>query len=72
MHVACLTDDLVISHNAFGYLAQRYGLIQVGITGLTPDEEPKPGDLADDGIHLPIAGHRKQAALEWRVLGLDT
>ncbi len=28
-------------------------------------------DLAGDGLHLSIAGHRKQAALEWRVLGFD-
>jgi zinc transport system substrate-binding protein len=41
----CANRDLVTSHNAFGYLAQRYGLTQVGITGLTPDQEPKPGDL---------------------------
>jgi hypothetical protein len=27
-------------------------------------------DLALDGIHLSVSGHRKQAALEWRVLGL--
>ena len=43
----CANPDLVTSHNAFGYLAQRYGLTQVGITGLTPDNEPTPGDLAD-------------------------
>lgn len=29
-------------------------------------------DLAPGGLHLSIAGHRKQAALEWRVLGLDS
>jgi zinc transport system substrate-binding protein len=42
----CENEDLVTSHNAFGYLAQRYGLTQVGITGLTPEEEPSAGDLA--------------------------
>ncbi len=42
----CTRKDLVTSHNAFGYLAQRYGIIQAGITGLTPDAEPKPADLA--------------------------
>ena len=42
----CENKDLVTSHNAFGYLAQRYGLTQVGITGLTPEEEPSAGDLA--------------------------
>lgn len=43
----CANTNLVTSHNAFGYLAQRYGLTQVGITGLTPEDEPKPQDLAD-------------------------
>ena len=43
----CDSTDLVTSHNAFGYLAERYGLTQRGITGLTPDEEPSPGALAD-------------------------
>lgn len=43
---ACANTDLVTSHNAFGYLAQRYHLTQVGITGLTPDEEPRSADLA--------------------------
>ena len=42
----CANTDLVTSHQAFGYLAARYGLTQVGITGLTPDEEPDPATLA--------------------------
>lgn len=42
----CANPNLVTSHNAFGYLARRYGLTQVGITGLTPEDEPKPADLA--------------------------
>ncbi|MEP6697521.1 MAG: metal ABC transporter substrate-binding protein [Pseudonocardiales bacterium] len=42
----CANKDLVTSHNAFGYLGQRYGLVQVGITGLTPEAEPNPADLA--------------------------
>jgi zinc transport system substrate-binding protein len=42
----CENRDVVTSHNAFGYLADRYGLVQVGITGLTPEEEPTAADLA--------------------------
>jgi zinc transport system substrate-binding protein len=42
----CAGTELVTSHNAFGYLARRYGLRQVGITGLSPDTEPDPGRLA--------------------------
>jgi zinc transport system substrate-binding protein len=44
---ACANQDLVTSHQAFGYLAARYGLTQVGITGLSPDEEPNPATLAE-------------------------
>ena len=43
----CANKDLVTAHNAFGYLAKRYGLVQVGITGLTADAEPSAGELAD-------------------------
>jgi zinc transport system substrate-binding protein len=42
----CDSRYLVTSHTAFGYLADRYGLEQVGIVGLSPDAEPTPGDLA--------------------------
>ncbi|HEY8092192.1 MAG TPA: metal ABC transporter substrate-binding protein [Acidimicrobiales bacterium] len=42
----CENRSIVTSHNAFGYLADRFGMTQVGITGLTPDEEPTPADLA--------------------------
>ena len=43
----CSNRNLVTSHNAFGYLAQRYDLEQRGITGLTPEDEPTPQALAD-------------------------
>ena len=39
--------DLVTSHEAFGYLADRYDLHQVGISGLSPDAEPTPATLAE-------------------------
>jgi zinc transport system substrate-binding protein len=44
---SCAGSELVTSHTAFGYLAERYGLRQVGITGLSPEAEPDPGQLAD-------------------------
>jgi len=43
----CERDEIVTSHNAFGYLAAAYGLQQISITGLTPEQEPSPGRLAD-------------------------
>jgi zinc transport system substrate-binding protein len=41
----CAQHDLVTGHRAFAYLAQRYGLRQVAITGLSPEAEPSPRDL---------------------------
>lgn len=43
----CQQKTIVVSHNAFGYLANRYGLTQLAITGLTPEDEPSPARLAD-------------------------
>jgi zinc transport system substrate-binding protein len=43
----CRRKDIVTSHAAFGYLAGRYGLHQVPITGLAPESEPSPKRLAD-------------------------
>jgi zinc transport system substrate-binding protein len=43
----CARRELVTSHEAFGYLADRYGLEQVAITGLSPEAEPDPGRLQD-------------------------
>ena len=43
---SCRLKVFVTSHAAFGYLAERYGLEQVGIAGLTPDAEPTPAHLA--------------------------
>ena len=41
----CARREIVTSHAAFGYLAARYGLQQVAITGLTPESEPSPKQL---------------------------
>ena len=42
---ACTRRDIVTSHEAFGYLADRYGLREVAISGISPEAEPTPGDL---------------------------
>jgi len=41
----CERRELVTSHAAFGYLAERYGLEQIAITGLSPEAEPTAGEL---------------------------
>jgi zinc transport system substrate-binding protein len=43
---SCARTDIVTSHAAFGYLASRYGLVQRGITGFSPDAEPSPRRVA--------------------------
>jgi len=37
--------DIVVSHRAFAYLCRDYGLNQIAVMGLTPEEEPKAQDL---------------------------
>jgi zinc transport system substrate-binding protein len=43
----CERRELVTSHEAFGYLADRYGLHEVGVTGLSPEAEADPGRLQE-------------------------
>jgi zinc transport system substrate-binding protein len=38
---------MVTSHDAFGYLAGAYGLEQVSIAGLSPEDEASPRRLAE-------------------------
>ena len=42
---SCRLKTFVTTHEAFGYLAKRYGLQMVGISGLTPDAEPSPARI---------------------------
>jgi zinc transport system substrate-binding protein len=41
----CQQKTFIVSHNAFGYLADRYGLKQASIAGLTPETEPSAAKL---------------------------
>ena len=43
----CDRREIVVSHAAFGYLADRYQLNQVAISGLQPEAEPTPQRLAE-------------------------
>jgi zinc transport system substrate-binding protein len=43
----CARNELVVSHEAFGYLTDRYGLEQVGVSGIDPESEPSPGRVAE-------------------------
>ncbi|MFG1733502.1 metal ABC transporter solute-binding protein, Zn/Mn family [Paenibacillus sp. 843] len=39
--------DIVVSHQAFGYLCRDYGLTQHAIMGLSPDAEPRAQDMVN-------------------------
>jgi zinc transport system substrate-binding protein len=43
----CQRREIVTAHDAFGYLARRYRLTQVPITGLSPEAEPTPQRLEE-------------------------
>lgn len=43
----CARRDIVTSHEAFGYLAERYELNEISISGVSPEAEPDPGKLRE-------------------------
>lgn len=43
----CVRREFVTTHAAFGYLADRYDLVQISIAGLSPDSEPSPARIAE-------------------------
>ncbi|MGH3664007.1 MAG: metal ABC transporter substrate-binding protein [Micromonosporaceae bacterium] len=43
----CERREIVVSHAAFGYLADKYDLKQIAVTGLSPEQEPTPRRLAE-------------------------
>lgn len=43
----CVRREFITSHAAFGYLARRYGLEQIAISGLSPEAEPSPARIAE-------------------------
>ena len=63
---ACRTRDIIVSHDAFGYLSSRYNLHANAITGLSPEAEPSARKMVElvklalkkkekeekDGLHM--------------------
>ncbi|MGW8529631.1 MULTISPECIES: metal ABC transporter substrate-binding protein [Nocardiopsidaceae] len=43
---SCEHHDVVVGHTAFTYLTEAYGLEQVGVSGVDPDTEPSPSQIA--------------------------
>ena len=44
---SCQHKTFITSHAAFGYMADRYGLTQASISGIDPETEPSPAELAN-------------------------
>ena len=40
--LACKKDTIVVNHNAYGYLAKRYGFKIESLVGLSPEAQPNP------------------------------
>lgn len=43
----CERSDIFVSHEAFGYLTERFGLEQHGLSGLDPEAEPSPARVRE-------------------------
>jgi zinc transport system substrate-binding protein len=52
----CARREFITSHAAFGYLARRYRLEQIAISGLSPDAEPSPARIAE--VHDQAREHQ--------------
>lgn len=44
---SCQSDELFVTHEAYGYLAHRYNLHQHAVLGISPEAEPDPKSLAE-------------------------
>ncbi|MGW3741029.1 metal ABC transporter substrate-binding protein [Streptomyces sp. NPDC005146] len=62
------TKTFITTHSAFGYLAERYGLVQEGIAGIDPESEPSPARVKD--IHT-IAEKNKATTVFFETLASD-
>lgn len=41
----CAHDSIIVTHEAFGYMADRYDFSQISIVGVDPESEPSPAQL---------------------------
>ncbi|MEU0401735.1 metal ABC transporter substrate-binding protein [Streptomyces sp. NPDC006197] len=62
------TKTFITTHSAFGYLAERYGLEQEGISGMDPESEPSPARIKE---LQDIAEHDKVSTVFFETLASD-
>ncbi len=53
---SCEQQVFVTSHTAFGYLADRYQITQIGLSGLDPESEPSPARLREIADEVKAKG----------------
>lgn len=51
----CVRREFITTHAAFNYLADRYDLTEIGISGVNPDAEPSPARIA--AVHEEAKAH---------------
>lgn len=44
---SCEHNEVVVGHTAFTYLTENYGLEQIGVSGVDPETEPSPAQIAE-------------------------
>jgi zinc transport system substrate-binding protein len=52
----CERKEFVTTHAAFGFLARRYGLEELSISGVQPESEPSPDRLDELARHIESTG----------------
>ncbi|WP_309052830.1 metal ABC transporter substrate-binding protein [Streptomyces sp.] len=62
------TRTFITTHSAFGYLAERYGLDQEGISGIDPESEPSPARMKE---LQRVAAHEKVTTVFFETLASD-
>ncbi len=53
---ACNKETIIVNHNAFSYLAQRYGFHVEALSGLSPDAQPSARSMAQLIEHVKEYG----------------
>ncbi|MDD2906808.1 MAG: metal ABC transporter substrate-binding protein [Sulfurimonas sp.] len=52
----CVLDTIIVNHNAFSYLSKRYGFHVEALSGLSPEAQPSPKNMAKLIEHIKEDG----------------
>jgi len=53
---SCALDHVIVSHEAYGHMAERYGFEQIGLSGFSTEVEPGPQRIAKIIDEIKILG----------------